>query len=456
VLSNTGANFNDGSLVLASGQQFRIESDARLSNTGSLNLNNGQVTGAGSLVNGYGGIISGSGRIAANFDNAGGTLVVERGTTTVVRGFANSGLVQLDSAAASLAGGTLENHGSVEGRGQIGNALTNRAEGTVEAIGGTLVLAGTISNQGTFATGTGAKLLASKGLADNQGLISLTGGTFDNNGKAMANHGDIVGYGVLRSGGLDNQGKLVIAGGTATVNGPVSNGTAGRIEVSHAPAVFTGAVVNNGVFKNTGGSATFAGGYTENGAYLSDPAINHYTTLTVNATGYLSGGTGDEFHVSGDFVNHSEQNTLWSTSDAALFFDGGGSQSFYLAGADYGATAAGYSDNFAWGSLTLGSGTTLNLFDGNADPSAALYVENIALSGIDAGNLFISSLLGAFNIYYDRNSLANAYLGGLTYSFSGGGRLIAAHAAPVPIPTALWLFGSALAGMALVGRRKDA
>jgi hypothetical protein len=50
--------------------------------------------------------------------------------------------------------------------------------------------------------------------------------------------------------------------------------------------------------------------------------------LFVDTTGYLAGGAGDEFHFSGDFLNHS-QNPLWNTALADPFF-GKGSHTFFF------------------------------------------------------------------------------------------------------------------------------
>ena len=455
-LGNTGLNTNYGNLLLASGRQFRL-TGATLSNAGTFDLNNGIVTGTGTLLNSYGGTVQGTGTVSSQFSNAGGSLVADKGTTNISQGFSNTGLVQLNAATANLAGGLIVNNGTIQGQGQIGNAINNGASGIIEANANTLSLAGTLSNAGTVAVGNGAKLLAVQGLANNAGLINLTGGVFDNNSHALSNTGQISGFGILRSGGLNNSGTITLADGNSTVNGALTNALGGKVEVAHGQALFTGAVTNFGTFKNTAGSVTFAAGYTENGVYHSDPAVNHFDTLTVNPTGFLLGGAGDEFHLSQDFVNHSTQNSQWDTRQAALFFDGGTPQNFYLAGLDSGATAAGYQNNFAWGSLSLGAGTTLDLLNGGSNLNAALYVEDINLSGVNNTSLIVSALLGDFNLYYDKNRAANAYLNGLTYGFfSGSGHLIGVDVSAVPLPASVWLFGSALAGLGVIGRRRVA
>jgi len=62
--------------------------------------------------------------------------------------------------------------------------------------------------------GIGNKLLFTQGLSNNAGLMSLAGGTFDNNSKPLNNTGQISGFGIFRSGGLTNNGAITFAGGT--------------------------------------------------------------------------------------------------------------------------------------------------------------------------------------------------------------------------------------------------
>jgi len=117
-----------------------------------------------------------------------------------------------------------------------------------------------------------------------------------------------------------------------------------------------------------------------------------------------------------------------------------------------GAQDTGFANNFSWGSLNISAGTTLNLLDGNPASGAALYVHDINVNGLDVSTLFINSIIGGYNIYYDKDSIANAYLGGATFSFAGGGQLIGVDLASVPLPNAFWLFGTALIGLGRLGK----
>jgi hypothetical protein len=451
-LNNTGANYNYGNLDLAGGLLFTLGSGATLNNQGTLNLNGAVINGAGSLSNGYGGTIAGKGTIVSSFANAGGVLAVGAGTTNITQPFSNSGLVQLTDFTANLAGGAMTNTGTIQGLGQVGNAVTNT--GTIEAIGGTLTLGGTVANNagGLLTAGTGGKLLIAAGLNTNAGVINLTGGTFDNNNHPLSNTSEMSGYGTFRTGGLSNSGTMTLSGGTmtlshgtTTVQGDVNNQASGKITVAYNPAIFTGNVVNSGTVKTTSTTVTWAGSFTNSGAYISDPATNYFTDLIVGPSGYLVGGAGDQFIISNDFINQSTQNLLWKTLGAVVQFTTGTDSlhNLYLPGQDLGPSWAGYTDNFAWGTLDL-TGQSLNLVDGNATAGGALYVGKIL--GLTLTGLEVSDIIGnGFNIYYDPG--LNPDLNGLTYDLQAGGCL-----EPTPVPPSLWLFLSGLAGLGLLER----
>jgi hypothetical protein len=130
----------------------------------------------------------------------------------------------------------------------------------------------------------------------------------------------------------------------------------------------------------------------------------------------------------------------------------GASQDMYLAGLDFGDILQGYTDNFSWGELHIGSGTTLNLFDGNATPGAGLYVGLFDLAdGVDLNTLLISSITSDYNIYYNPLLAGNDYLGGMTFALNGTGFLMPST---IPVPPAVWLFGSGLIGLIAIARRK--
>jgi hypothetical protein len=198
-----------------------------------------------------------------------------------------------------------------------------------------------------------------------------------------------------------------------------------RVEIT-APRTFDFLIVNRGTIKITDTVVRYLAPYTEFGAYLSDPSTNIFTDLTVGSSGYLTGGAGDLFIVSGNFTNSSAQNISWNTSAAELDFSAGtGPHTFALAGSDQGTSYFGYINNFAWGIFRLRSGQSLTLSDGNGTSGAAFYTTRVTL---DDGAGQAGSITGnGASIYYDPTNAGNNYLltgapGGV-YALTGGGVL---------------------------------
>jgi hypothetical protein len=352
------------------------------------------------------------------------------------------------------AGSLLTNSESIGSSFYHPDSFVSGGTGNFTQSGGTHTVSDTLSiSNGIESTGkydlSAGNLSAGSENIGYFGILNQTGGI--NTVQMMINNGsyNLTGGTLVVNGGLDNSGTMNLVGGTTTVSGNVTNAAGGKIEVAHSPVIFSGNVVNNGQFKSTHTTVTFAGNYTENGAYISDPSVNNFTDLTVGTNGYLVGGRGDEWHITGSFENHSLQNTLWNTSDADLFFDGSGMKDFYLAGANLGASKLGFSNNFAFGSLHLASGVELTVLDGNVIPGAAMYVDLVSL-GEGIGQL--SHIHSDFNIYYDPAAAGNEYLLGKTYALDGSGVL--APAVPEPEIYAMLLFGLSVLGFAVRRREK--
>ena len=267
ILSNSGPNANIGAINLAAGEFLQLTSGVALTNSGTLNLNEGLVSGAGTLTN-SGGSINGPGVISATFNNASGVVLIGNATTlTIVKPWINGGIVQLTSINSNLTGGAITNNGTIQGLGAVSNAVGNN--GSIEAIAGTLSLAGATTNatSGTLTIDSASKLVIAGGLATNAGTIVNQGGAFDNNGFPLNNSGIVAGFGTFRSGGLTNNGGMTFTGGLAIIIGPVTNQNGHTITVAYNPALFTGMVTNNGgaTFNTLSTTATFAGGFTNNG-----------------------------------------------------------------------------------------------------------------------------------------------------------------------------------------------
>ena len=387
LLFDSSSNFNSGTLNCDPTRPFHIGTGNEITNTGTINLNGTLIEGAGQLLNtssnAISGTIAGYGTIACPLFNT-GTLSAQGGLFSVTTAFTNIGQIQVSPGASFFSGG-VTNTGAIHGAGMVGGTVVNNSGGTIEPVAGVLSLTGALSNNagGNIDAATGNKLLVTLGLAANAGTINLSGGIFDNNNHPLNNTGSVVGYGTLRTGGLTNNGSILLSGGSASVAGDVTNAAGHTLAVKFTPAIFTGNVTNNGTVHVTKTTVTFAGTYTENGTYISDPSDNYFSDLTVSPSGALTAGAGDRFLVSGNFANSSAQSSTWNTSAAQLIFQGGTTHQMSVAGSV---------GSFGWGTMSIGSGQSLTL-TGNSATAAA--TANDGTLSQAAGSSSLGALLGA-------------------------------------------------------------
>ena len=381
------------------------------------------------------------------------------GSLTVTQNFSNSGLIKLTTGDADLrGGGTLTNTGTIRAQGTIRNNLANA--GDLEVLGGNLLLTGTsITNNvgGQITIPTGLELFATNGVDSNAGTI-LYNGSFNNNNQPLTNIGFISGSGTWQSGTLTNAGIFQMTGGTTVWNNAVLNQPGGSFQITDTTVNFLATFNNSGTVKNTNADITFTGSFINNGAYISDPTTQSFTDLTIGNNGYLVGGAGDVFQISNNFDNQSTKNTLWNTVAAILQFTAGTditptSHDLAIPGADFGASTAGYTNNFAWDTLDIAN-QTVHLLDGSDSNGGALYVG--VITGVDVDNYdgIAHNIYGSnsevLNIYYDPTQPDNSYLLSMTYNFAdGSGQLI-----PTPVPASVLLLGSGLLGLGLLGWRR--
>ena len=242
-VTKTGTFLNNsaGVLQLDAGRQLQLNG-GDLQNSGTVNLDGGgniNSLSAFSLINNADGLITGAGNISVPLSNA-GTIAITSGTLNVTNGFTNNGMIELDGVTAKLlVGGTGVNNGAsavIEGHGRLSGALVNA--GRVEAIGGSLTLAGTTTNNagGMLVASSGNTLLISGAPGSNAGIISLTGGALDTNHQAITNaaSGAISGRGTIRTGGLTNNGQIQLSGGATDVYGNLTGNSGSKVILTGA------------------------------------------------------------------------------------------------------------------------------------------------------------------------------------------------------------------------------
>jgi hypothetical protein len=459
-VTNTGAVVTTGDTALG-GNTLSVSTGVSCDSQGTLEMANGTIAGAGTMVND--GTLSGTGVIStATFTNAADGLVAltSTGSLKITPAFTNSGLIFLSAITAQLSGGTITNDGQIEGFGNIQSNIINSG-GTINATGGTLDLTGAVSNGagGVISATAGqtgpAEVLVAQGLLKNFGVISLSGGEFNNNNHALANSGTISGYGIFSTGTSDltTNGTINLAGGTTTVIGAV-NVTGGTMDI-YSTTNFNGPVtISSGTVTTHSAVATFSSGLSlTGGKFLNDPSTTRTTDLSVSAQSSLAGQSGSLFQVSGNMNSASAQNAL------------GTSELEFLAPGDTGMhthtlTWTAATGGLDLGNLTLDAGETLQTDSGG---SGLLTVDQLQLlqvvallnappDGLSVNTLTadVDKVLTAGNlaIYYNPADPANSYLQDQTITYGSGGELI-----PTPEPSTAALL--CLAGLGYLARHRS-
>jgi hypothetical protein len=320
--------------------------------------------------------------------------------------------------------------GSASASGTYNLSQNARLNADSETIGtaGRLGTAGTFNQFGGINTVKGTLLINQTGPAGPLKALSrytLQGGVLD--ASTVDNFGVFNYTGGLLHGNVTNENGAVFstAGGSSlVVSGSFRNMPGGEMDIS---------------------GRTTVGPFYEAGEVKFDPATAEVSQMTVAASGYVVAGAGSELRVDGDFINQSTQKTLWDTSQATLDFSGAGRHRFVLNG----TAGGGAANNYAWGTLSLGRGSILDLVAGVGN---ALYVAT--LQGVDVFGGSVTNIEGSpgLIIYYD--TADNPGLHG-EYRLMGGGELIAlaGGTSGVPEPGTLGLLALGLALSLIVAPR---
>lgn len=404
-----GTFTQEGGSITATNEYIGYQSGG----AGSFTQNSGTNTVSGALYLGYVG--TGSGQYDLN---GGWTSVLQAGAELVGHDghgvFNQSGgwnLVSTDLTVGSgagtgeynLSGGNISASNENIGIG-TGLGVFNQTGGSNQ-VSGTL----TVGTNGIYNLNSSSFASLDAGTIVNNGTINYSGG----NGYITATGGNICTY----CGNYDPNATTFENNGTLNISGASAK-------------TINGNITNNGTVNAVNTNVTFNGTFTNNGEYVSDPSSSYFDDLIINPTGYLVGGTGDNFFISGDLLNYSAETALWYTADSYLGFTGTTLHEFYLAGWD-----SASSMSFSWGTLELSDGGSIFLNGGNG---ASLYVDNLILS---AG----SSLdLNGFSLYYySLTDFGGSYYNGQLINLASLG-----GSSEVPEPSTLLLLGCGIAGLA--------
>jgi len=424
---NSTVNLNGGSLSAAT---------TYLAPNGQFNWTAGTLNLSGSLAfgDGSGGILSGD------------TLLLNANQTLNIGGNANFTANSLLSVGGGLGvGGNLDSAG-----------LLNIAAGRTATVGGVLTNSGNLVNRGTLQAGsvvnTGGIQLAGVGNIKAT-TLNLNGGSISGSPLLMDNIGTLTGHGTVAAaaGGGTAANTIQASGGNLTLGDANSNTGyqfGGKLDVGSGQitlhdkdkaelgistslaeggklSTINGADLGAGETLSFNGNASILGDFTNNGQVSGSAGTLAFLNNVNGAGGF-----------SGDVAFKAGYNP--GNSPAAVDFHGGNASFGVNSVLDmeiFGKSPGDqYDQLFNIGTLSFNG--SLNLIFGNGyTPDAG-----------DTFNLFNYALFeGVFDPLrinvsgFDRNRLDFTQLG-------QNGTLRVATA-PVPLPPAVWLFGSALAGL---------
>ncbi len=360
-----------------------------LQNFGTFTFNNGilELTSDNLEVD-FGGLLgrtptitTGQNVIVTNSVNVSsvGLLTMNGGSVTAGT-LNNGGIIQMNSLAALLDGGSVVNTGTLAGTGLVDSTLTNNLGGEVRV-------------------GTGETLIFNALMNTNAGLIDNLGGSLQFNGDLNnSTTGVITSRGPLRLlGGLVNNGNLSIGAGINDVFGNITNNASGQVNVAGGSTTsFHGTMTNSGdVFVGFDSRATFFNAVSGAGSF-SGTGVVEFTN------GFSPGASPAIVSFGGDVI-------LAGSADLLIELGGltAGSEFDQLAVAGD-VTIGGVLDVTDLNGFILSPGMAFDLitFGGNLTGAFNNVVNSTGLAGLilnvtsdtDSVNLLLNGLAGDLNL----------------------------------------------------------
>jgi PEP-CTERM motif len=413
-------------IIAAGGTLNNANGASSMGGGGTVTLNGGSITNTSGSPGTTAGLfkigdaISGYGLISGNVDIASTVTAAGSGKTLTVDGGSGSGL-QLGNSSGSGAsmgtsgGATLDLKGNLS---LIEPASANPGTGTIQFDGAHFTNA----------------FSSSPVAINNSG--SATTGTFDVVNASTLNN---VAFSTGNGANLKVDAPLTASGGATVDATSVTVNSGGALNLLNTTGTTTLTTKNltlaNGSTLNVGAGHN-AISLTGNFSYQQTDTIN----------GWTNGGTPG---LGPNLVMTGGSSSSPTTLEAGSVNKGG-------------YNPAAWDQNFALSSLTLGSGAYDKLVDNfqNATPSGwtsgseVLYLDGLFGVTPGSGNVIPTLNLMGIEAFLLTQVGNGGFLYNGLYTDANGGEINIIGASPAPEPAALLLFGSGLAGLALVRRRR--
>jgi len=345
----------------------------------------------------------------------------------------NDGILSIGANRTANPGGSMTNTGTVIDRGRLQAAIINNP-GTIQLAGSGRIAATQLNLQGGNISGTALDMSAI-GTLGGYGTVSsaVSGGSAANLIQAS---GGTLSLGNLNSqAGFNYAGRLEVGSNQVVLldKAQAQLGVSTTLADGGRLATLNGANLGAGETLAYAGNASIQGGFSNNGQISGSGSLVFLNDVTGG------GGFGGNIHFQASYSpGNSPASVDFHSGDA--HFDPGASLAMEI----FGTTPGTQYDQL----------TGIHLLDFNGS-LALIFGNGFAPATGDSFSLFNFALFsGAFDpakisvTGFDPTRLDFSQLG-----IDGSLRVV--DAAPVPLPPALWLFGSALAALAVPGRRKQ-
>ncbi len=305
-ITGSGTLTNNGSFDLESGALKFAASSATLAGTGTVTLGNSSGTATGVIDVGpsdTGTLTISSGTITGYGNIGNGTLTLVNKGTIDANGQVNTGLLTVQPSGAMTNTGTLEatNQGTLTLEGTYDNKggiieAVGQGGGGVTASSTVLLTAGTVINSGTLTTTTSGTNPG--GLIEGTGAVTLNGVT--NSGTYAVNTGTTT----TLKGTITNSGSITLTGSTLSMGNSVTlNGTGTVVLSNSASNLITSAT--SGLTLTNANTIEGAGTISKLGivntgtikANQSTPLLILPSSAGLNNEGTLSVSTGDTMKI---------------------------------------------------------------------------------------------------------------------------------------------------------------